>query len=560
MLALAQFPSQGDLLKFIYNATGIIPSKKYFIVDTEIDGKSLHKSLERLAKEEGDFLKHFEQHANEFRSAIHGLFANDMYSNTLHDPLVELFQIYTQTVLTDHTYLEKKRSLSYLIHNTFLQRATISIFKYQQYYSAFLDASFSPNDSFWYLGYKDITPLACVVKWIYDCEKKSQAEFHNTFCEKYGEDLDQIEKDLANVNNWASSTVKLPAFSNILDVFDRAFKFHNIEEDRRHKYIFFLLIARFATYCLKILHEKYEREDVSSILKKIKNYLVLLNKDYKQFCSIIEDNRCSKLTNAEKEIERDVGGGWLKIHNVDFFLDKCEKVQIDIAYNLNKIQSKYIEDSLKNNYAHGKTLYKIHQKVLERLNINSTAPDKFIIKCFQDTLVPFNDRGYIKNIGNCIYGYDVMKGKYNYQSWLKEYYKVGNDRVYPWLVHWIDGMRFFQKTEFEKALIEMQQAFKTIRYVAGSKQQRFIEDYMIVALAQANKSGNIQGWKDFKLAFKWGVFMNNFDAFPEFYSDKNDEELRTIFKENKKAFKSCSTSIMDTRLLAKLLFHWKYDT
>lgn len=48
MSDLAQFPSQGDLLKFIYNATGIIPSKKQFIVDIEIDDKSLHKSLERL--------------------------------------------------------------------------------------------------------------------------------------------------------------------------------------------------------------------------------------------------------------------------------------------------------------------------------------------------------------------------------------------------------------------------------------------------------------------------------------------------------------------------------
>jgi hypothetical protein len=83
---------------------------------------------------------------------------------------------------------------------------------------------------------------------------------------------------------------------------------------------------------------------------------------------------------------------------------------------------------------------------------------------------------------------------------------------------------------------------------------------MLVALSQPNKNGNLQGWKDFKLAFKWGVFMNNFGAFPDFYSDKSDEELKTMFKKNKKAFKSCSTSIMDTRLLAKLLFHWKYDT
>ena len=47
MSDLAQFPSQGDLLKFIYNATGIIPSKnkKNFIIDIDMDDKSLHKSL-----------------------------------------------------------------------------------------------------------------------------------------------------------------------------------------------------------------------------------------------------------------------------------------------------------------------------------------------------------------------------------------------------------------------------------------------------------------------------------------------------------------------------------
>lgn len=112
MTDLAQFPSQGDLLKFVYNATGIIPSKSKFIIDVEIDNKSLHKGLNRLAREEGDFLKNFEEHANEFRSAIYGLFSNTMYSDTLSDPLIEIFQVYTQTVLTDHTYLEKK-SLCY---------------------------------------------------------------------------------------------------------------------------------------------------------------------------------------------------------------------------------------------------------------------------------------------------------------------------------------------------------------------------------------------------------------------------------------------------------------
>ncbi|MBH0063652.1 hypothetical protein [Psychrobacter sp. SZ93C1] len=556
MSDLAQFPSQGDLIKFIYNATGIIPSKnkKNFIIDIDMDDKSLHKSLDRLAKEEGDFLKNFEQHISEFRSAIHSLFTNAMYSGTLYDPLLELFQIYTQTVLTNQTYLGKKESLFFLISTVFLRSSTISIFQYQQCYSVFLDASVSPSKKFWYLEYGDTTPLAYIIHWIYNCENKSQEGFHNTFCEKRGGNIDQIDKDLANVNNWVSGAVKLPTFSSILDVFDRGFQFHNIDDDRKQKYRFFLLIARFVTYCLKSLYENYKEEDVSNILKKLRDYLTLINKDFEQFYSINEVKRDSKLTGIEKDIVE----SWQQMQIINFFLDKSKETERKIAHNLSKIQKKYIEESSKNSHMYTKSLEKVYQEELERWY--STAPNKFVIRSFQDTLTPFNDESYRKNIENCGYGYYVMKEKYDHQKWLNEYHDVGNDIVFPWLKYWIDGMKLFYSRDFESSLTRMREAFNTIRYSAGNRQIKFIEDYMLVALAQPNKNGNVQGWKDFKIAFKWGVFMNHFDAFPEFYSDKNNKELKTMFEEKKKDFIAFPSNSMDTKILAKLLFHWKYDT
>ena len=54
------FPSQGDLLKFFYNATGLIPTKGQDILDISIKPKSLHKNLSRLAEEDGcNFLENF---------------------------------------------------------------------------------------------------------------------------------------------------------------------------------------------------------------------------------------------------------------------------------------------------------------------------------------------------------------------------------------------------------------------------------------------------------------------------------------------------------------------
>lgn len=557
MTDLAQFPSQGDLLKFVYNATGIIPSKSKFIIDVEIDNKSLHKSLNRLAREEGDFLKSFEEHANEFRSAIYGLFSNTMYSDTLSDPLIEIFQVYTQTVLTDHTYLEKKESLLYLIHHIFLQRATISIFKYQHYYSAFLDASLSPKSKFWFLEYESTTPLACVMNWIYDCENKSLEVFHDPSEFSADESIDKIDKDLANVRNWLSGTVKLPPFSNILDVFHRAFKAHKIAGDKKDRYIFFLFIARFATYCLDSLIESYGEKEVVQILNKLELYLGLINQDYSDLCSTFESKRTNRMT----DIEKSMGKSQTEMFNTDFFLDKSMEYGDFVAHQLNNIQAEYIKASSRDTKPQGESIHDIHQEILKQLSNSSpnTSPYKFVIKFFQDRLVPPNHEGYTENIKNCIYAYDVMKQRYNHQQWINEYYEVGNDSVYPWLVPWVDGMKSFYSRDFELSLSSMRKAFETIRYSAGNRQIKFIEDYMLVALAQPNKNGNIQGWKDFKLAFKWGVFMNHFDAFPEFYTDVSDKELKVIFKDKKQSYKSFSGSSFDSKVLAKLLFHWKYD-
>lgn len=554
MSDLAQFPSQGDLLKFVYNATGIVPSGSQPIVDSSIT----NKTLRTLAKEEGRFLENFTTHANEFRSAIHGLFANVMYSDTLYDPLVELFQIYTQTVLTDHTYLEKKKSLLYLIQNIFLQRVTISIFKYQHYYSAFLDASLSPKSKFWFLEYESTTPLACVMNWIYDCENKSLEVFHDPSEFSADESIDQIDKDLANVRNWLSGTVKLPPFSNILDVFDRAFKAHKIAGDKKDRYIFFLFIARFATYCLDSLIESYGEKEVAQILNKLELYLGLINKDYSDLCSIFESKRTNRMT----DIEKSMGESQTEMFNTDFFLDKSMEYGDLVAHQLNNIQAEYIKASSRDTKLQGESIHDIHQEILKQLSNSSpnTSPYKFIIKFFQDRLVPPNYEGYTENIKNCIDGYEVLKQKYDYQEWLDDYYEAGNNIVYPWLVYWIDGMRFFYNKEFESSLTSMRKAFDTIRYSAGNRQIKFIEDYMLVALAQPNKSGNVQGWKDFQRAFKWGVFMNNFEAFPEFYSNISDEELKVIFKNKKQSYKSFLDSNFDSKVLAKLMFHWKYDS
>ena len=78
MYALAQFPSQGDLIKFTYDALGVIPSKSEQILDLKVENKSFQKSLQRFAKEEGSsFLENFDLHmALLHKAVLKGFFGN----------------------------------------------------------------------------------------------------------------------------------------------------------------------------------------------------------------------------------------------------------------------------------------------------------------------------------------------------------------------------------------------------------------------------------------------------------------------------------------------------
>lgn len=161
-----------------------------------------------------------------------------------------------------------------------------------------------------------------------------------------------------------------------------------------------------------------------------------------------------------------------------------------------------------------------------------------------------------ENIENMIHGYQLIKGsESNYEVWLEQYNRVNNDSLSPWLKNWVDAVFLFEHKEYSQALENMRSAFETIRYTAANKMIEFLESYMIISLLVDNK----RGWKDFKRAFKWGVFMNNFGDLKPFYLVSEETEIRSIFEE-KLIVISKFENIRDLKTLAKLVFHFPYSS
>ncbi|MEG2695649.1 MAG: hypothetical protein RR966_14425, partial [Acinetobacter sp.] len=67
------------------------------------------------------------------------------------------------------------------------------------------------------------------------------------------------------------------------------------------------------------------------------------------------------------------------------------------------------------------------------------------------------------------------------------------------------------------------------------------------------------GWKDFKKAFKWGVFINQFGGdLKPFYNINNEIDIRKLFEEKITQI-TLFGNVKDLKSLANLVFHWEYS-
>lgn len=543
MYDLAQFPSQGDLIKFTYDALGVIPSQSEQILDLKIEDKSFQKSLQRLAKEESsNYLDNFDSHIQALTHAINDLFPSYQYHNSLLDILKELFQCYLATVLDNHTYLEKKKSFEFIIFSTLLPRLPISILKHKESYADFFQTTQTPKDFYWFLGSKEQTPLTYIMKWVYNSEKLPYEEFHTLLSSQLKDNEDnQDEKDLWNIQKWLSNK-SLPAFNNLKTVFERAFKSHAVPKERQESYLFFLLIARFCTYCIHEIKSKYSEEFLDLITIKLKTYLDAIYKDFHIFYN---DEMKAIMSEQNKIIALD-------------------PYNIENNVNIKEMANFAIFESFSKNCLQADEVLALHVQRVGHTNDLPNFDDHFpanfnlvtLKERFNYLQLRANPERYLPNIANYHHGYfDVLNDKFSFETWLDEYHTCQNHIVYPWLQQWIQAVLTFKKDQYHESLNSMNQAFETIRYSAGTHQERFLEDYLLISLA------NEKGYKAFKQAYKWGTFMNHFGGLKPLFNLTSDEEIKQFYqakKDNFKVFEKMKNN-MDMSTLTKVVFYWRYD-
>lgn len=506
MSSQISFPTQGELLKFVFQSTGILANRHNQTDLTQNEIERIQTQLRRLAKEDGDFLKNFEDCQFLLREKFLAILQDDYWVTAIGQGLLDLFQCYLETIHREGTFRNKKTNLAYLVELVWMPRLAMSIFKYKWYFHQHFKKFKSPNVPFWFLGQDQQTPLALVIDWIYHVTGHTTTSFHAS--SKY--EIEQ--RDLENVRHWRQGK-HLPTWHDVQQTFQRAMQQQQIAPDQQRLFQRYLFLARWATAILEQLQQHYGQYFNQKLIASFQHQLHLLDQAFVP----IHQNRPPKL---EHLLQQKAEGFNLEQNQemydqiaVDLFFKYLEPCWQEAA-TLQQQSPQQFKDIFHNLAQFN--LKPLHQYCIISITHVLTTTPKYQALDMEHPAIE-----------NMLQGYNIITGKQKYHDkWLQQHEQYQSHIMFPWLKYWVAGRQALLQQQFQKAHQQLRQGFSIIKYSA-CRQHCFIEDYL-TACAKINKR------QDFNKALSWARYMDHFGQWQgKIPLDRNDEIL---FKQYQHAF------------------------
>ena len=219
------FPTLGEVVKYTFRATGIIPSKyEHHNSLSDKEKKCYQKALERLAAEEGDINKNFQKLGDIFIQVISANIKNRKVLHVLSHIIADLVEVYGVVITDDGTYQDKKSSLRWMLSSYFIPRLIISIHKHPVRANLASEGFIYPAEPYWFLPTVDgnsITwPLGKAMAWVYQLSGVSQTQFH--YPVKGADSNDHLKANqLENAQNWITGK-HIPSWEGLQRNFSKA--------------------------------------------------------------------------------------------------------------------------------------------------------------------------------------------------------------------------------------------------------------------------------------------------------------------------------------------------
>ncbi|MFZ6693831.1 hypothetical protein [Undibacterium sp. SXout20W] len=509
------FPTLGDLIKFIYDAFGVLARKRG--LENEIDEtekKSLQTALSRLANEECDINEKSKELIKKLANLIAGHIRDPRTNLMIGEVLIDILEVYQATLKDDTSFLDKKGTMKWFLLEYGIKRFNFSIKKHFFRFNVSA-VNLTLPEGLWFLpSFEDgkiIYPIEKVMSWIYHECSVSPKDFHYPD-RTNSADHEQQERNLENALNWIKGE-SLPSLSALLWNFNSSISHFNnvkhssvkvgIDDELRNSFCIALTIARASTCAFKIAKENY---DLSELIEFCEHYRKSSDDVSDEFLQH-EKYMNSYLTKKELS-QQAIDKVWFDATNqfVVYLADRGRHL-LKILDNLSRDDryEKLTDSEFVNLLRREFGRWTLSVVAMEYSLTNSTP--ELVRKALSRSSKLMANVGVTENELE------------SFLLWLKE---KGIDSYLPWMPHWIKGQNYFKKNEYPEAFDNLKNAYEMAKYRAGHYQSHILSHFLKVAAINRKR-------KEFKQAGRWARYLG-LEVYGFEIDELSEENLDSTFE------------------------------
>ncbi|MCP3024302.1 hypothetical protein [Cupriavidus basilensis] len=478
------FPTQGEVLQFVFDASGVLPRKHER--DESFDEarkKSTQTALRRLANEVGQLDPNLGKLLVTFSYLIAGVLPPREFW-AFGDVFFDLFDTYRYVLKTDGTYLTKTETVKWFLLESAAPRLAISLAKHLQRHNVAADGLLVPADAFWYLPERDGDswrwPLERVMRWAYDLAGTSIQRFH---CPD-DNDLALLGKNLESAKNWLAGR-NLPSWSSLLKNFDDSFEaldrfrakqgLPSLPETQKVSVRTALFLSRAATYVSMLVSKHFGNQ---TLLEFCNRYCLVAE-------SIVDNTQkirefVHQLIAREQLPPSEWDKVWFDVVTDYWYKFVARQDQMSQAVATGRVT---VDEAIEASRTFGRLA------VLHFERPEAFAPQHSIPDGFGELLLD---------------GFAVRKSSDLSISSIEAYRARLENRglaeALPWMVPWQRSTYYYRERKYAEAFQFMQEAYECAQYCAGAHQYLLVNQY--IELAAKNDK-----WKEFTQGVHWATYL-----------------------------------------------------
>ena len=199
------FPTRGELIRFAFRFSGVLPEKMDATLPRGATRNSERRAIDRLAKDDGKLEENAERLMRTLSALVREHVDHTPMYAALGDVVVGLMDDYQQLLSTEGTFLSKRETVRWLIRDRWVPHVATMLAKSLVQWHPSVVLPLRPASDCWFLPDFDdagvVWPMRKALAWLYDTAGVSQTQFHNPDCD-YNDSGTDLQRQLENAQNW----------------------------------------------------------------------------------------------------------------------------------------------------------------------------------------------------------------------------------------------------------------------------------------------------------------------------------------------------------------------